>query len=304
MHTLKAQELQKKIKDLEIVKNVSLEVSSGEVVGLLGPNAAGKSTTIKMLVGAIAPSSGEASVAGFDIFKEQEKMKHHIGYVAQYFGLYEELSVLENIRFYASMYGVEDEVLFEVLMQKYKISHFKEKLAGELSGGYLRRLALICALTHDPDVLFLDEPTAGIDPVTRKILWDIFYSLAQEGKTIFVTTHYMEEAERCNKIAFLNSGKIVAKGTPEEIRHSLSKNNIYVLRAKFDVQLVKELEEEPEIELINQYGHELRFVVAKRLSKEALHEKIAPFVLEAFSLEESEANLEDVFIALTQERSS
>ncbi len=284
-----------------VVNSINFEVNKGEIYGLLGPNAAGKTTTIRMLATAITPSSGEATMANLDLFTQPNEIKLRIGYVAQYFGLYEELSVIENIRFYASLYGIDNEELFHELMKTYKIDHFVNKRSGDLSGGYLRRLALICALTHDPDILLLDEPTAGIDPVTRKVLWDLFYELAQNGKTLFVTTHYMEEAARCNNIAFLNSGNIVAQGSPDEIRHSLSENDVYLLKAKFGSNLVKELDRKEEIRLINQYGEELRFVVNKSLSKEQLHKLIEPYVDEEFELLESSPNLEDVFIALTQE---
>lgn len=164
-----------------------------------------------------------------------------------------------------------------------------------------RRLSLCCALSHNPEVIFLDEPTAGIDPVTRKALWDIFYELSQEGKTLFVTTHYMEEAQRCNKIAFLNKGVIVTEGSPKEVENSLNDFNIYKNEQTFKHTLIRKLNEDKNIHLVNQFGDELRIIVKKDFSKDALVDLMTPCIDEAVILENTQANLEDVFIALTQE---
>ena len=181
------------------VDSVSLSVTAGEIFGLLGPNAAGKTTLIRMLCGIIPVDGGSVSIDGQHI----AHAKSRFGYVAQHFGQYEELSVAENLAFYASMYGVTDRDALAVLLERYGLTGFAEAPAGQLSGGYKRRLALACALAHVPAVVFLDKPTAGIDPVTRKLLWDEFYALSSAGKTLFVTTHYMEEAQRCCRQAAL-----------------------------------------------------------------------------------------------------
>ena len=290
--------------DTPVVDNISLHVKKGEIFGLLGPNAAGKTTTIRLLCNLLSISSGTATVAGLDLVKNREALKHKIGYVAQYFGLYDELSVFDNLKFYTSLYGRVDEEKLTALLKKYKIDEFKDAKAGSLSGGYKRRLSLCCALSHEPEVIFLDEPTAGIDPVTRKALWDIFYELSQEGKTLFVTTHYMEEAQRCSKIAFLNRGKIVIEGSPSEVENSLSSFIVYRLTQRFKYELLKILEKNGSVHLVNQFGDELRIMVQKEFTQESLELLISPYVDERVVLELSRANLEDVFIALTQERES
>ena len=287
-----------------VVDRLSLDIKKGEIFGLLGPNAAGKTTTIRLLCNLLSISSGSATIAGLDLVKNQDILKHKIGYVAQYFGLYDELSVFDNLKFYSSLYGEIDEKKLIALLIKYKINEFKDTKAGSLSGGYKRRLSLCCALSHNPDIVFLDEPTAGIDPVTRKALWDIFYELSQEGKTLFITTHYMEEAQRCSKIAFLNRGKVVIEGSPSEVENSLCEFTLYRLSQKFEYALLALLAKNESVHLVNQFGDELRIMVKKEFTKESLALLISPYVRESVVLELSQANLEDVFIALTQEESS
>ncbi|MDF1876954.1 ABC transporter ATP-binding protein [Sulfurimonas sp. SAG-AH-194-L11] len=295
--------LSKSFKGVKVVDGLSLDIKKGEIFGLLGPNAAGKTTTIRMLCSLLEISSGSATIAGYDLSKNSDALKRTIGYVAQYFGLYKSLSVYENLEFYSSLYGdVEKQKLLE-LLKKYQIIDFKDTKAGSLSGGYKRRLSLCCALVHNPEVIFLDEPTAGIDPSTRKALWDIFYSLSQEGKTLFVTTHYMEEAQRCHKIAFLNHGKKVIEGTPSEVENSLSEFCIYSTRQKFDYKLLHVLHTTSGVHLVNQFGEELRVVIKKELTKVKLEELMQAYIQENIELKEVKANLEDVFIALTQDNS-
>jgi len=284
-----------------VVDNVSLQIKKGEIFGLLGPNAAGKTTIIRMLCNLLSISSGSATIDKLDLLKDRDTLKHKIGYVAQDFGLYDELTVFDNLKFYTSLYGEVDEIKLLELLKKYQITEFKDAKAGSLSGGYKRRLSLCCALSHDPDVIFLDEPTAGIDPVTRKALWDIFYELSQEGKTLFVTTHYMEEAQRCNKIAFLNRGKIVTQGSPHEVENSLDDFTTYRLRQSFNYELLTILGENKSVYLVNQFGDELRIIVKKEFLLKDLEALVSPYLDTAVLLEKTRPNLEDVFIALTQE---
>ena len=204
--TIETRNLSRRFGDSLAVDKLSLSINSGEIFGLLGPNAAGKSTTIRLLAGILRADSGKASILGYDLFEQTELIKQHIGYVAQQFSLYPDLTVIENIAFYAGLYGVDDSGRLQELLDIYNLNQFKDKSAGLLSGGYKRRLAIACATAHDPELIFLDEPTAGIDPLSRKELWDLFYALSTDGKTLFVTTHYMEEAERCNRLAFLSHG--------------------------------------------------------------------------------------------------
>jgi ABC-type multidrug transport system ATPase subunit len=281
-------------KDLA-VSDVSLEIEKGKIFGLLGPNAAGKTTLIRMICGIIKSDAGTISINGVSI----KEAKQNFGYVAQYFGQYEELSVWENLTFYAQMYGIDDEVHLESLLERYKLLAFKERRAGKLSGGYKRRLALACALAHDPDVLFLDEPTAGIDPVTRKLLWDDFYELSQQGKTLFVTTHYMEEAERCDELAFIVHGKIIAQGTPQSIKEALGNVHVFAVKTAYNPALHNKLKALEGVKLLNQFGNELRCIISKKLDAEDL-QKASELSLAFYPCE---ASLEDVFIELSQEAS-
>lgn len=293
--------LSKKFAETLVVESLNLQIKKGEIFGLLGPNAAGKTTTIRMLCNLIQPTEGDALIAGESILANSDRLKHKIGYVAQYFGLYNELSVYANLEFYTKLYKDASQAELLQLLEKYELLPFKNSPAGSLSGGYKRRLSLCCALAHDPEVLFLDEPTAGIDPVTRKALWDTFYELTQEGKTLFVTTHYMEEAQRCNRIAFLNHGKKVIEGTPREVTHSLSEYRLYKNRQPFAHALLKKLSANENIYLTNLFGDELRIFVKKGFTSDALQAVMQPYIKEPVRLEDAEANLEDVFIALTQE---
>ena len=294
------QHLVKSFDRKNVVNIENLAIEKGTIFALLGPNAAGKTTIIRVLATIIPADEAKASIAGFDLQTQKKEIQKQIGYVAQNFGLYTELSVIENIRFYASLYGVSDEKHFEELMHKYQISGFKNTKSGVLSGGYKRRLALVCALAHNPNVIFLDEPTAGIDPATRKGLWDIFYELCREGKTLFVTTHYMEEASRCHKIAFLNEGHIITYGSPKEVENSLGNYNVYLYEGEFKYQMLKTLSTFKEIYLLNQFGSELRMLIEKDANIEHIKKEMKPFIKGAVILTKSKANLEDVFIALTQ----
>jgi ABC-2 type transport system ATP-binding protein len=202
------------------VDGLDLEVPVGEVFGLLGPNGSGKTTTIRMLCGLLEPSGGQATVVGYDVAKQPEQVRRRIGYMSQRFGLYDDMTVAENIRFYASIYGLvgrERDERVAQLLDELGLADRRTQLTGTLSGGWKQRVALACATAHRPPMLFLDEPTAGVDPASRRRFWEIIYRLAQEGTTILVTTHYMDEAERCQRIAFLSRGHLIALGTVQEI---------------------------------------------------------------------------------------
>jgi ABC-2 type transport system ATP-binding protein len=202
------------------VEGLELSIRRGEVFGLLGPNGSGKTTTIRMLCGLMAPTSGTATVVGHDVTREPEQVRRKIGYMSQRFGLYDDLTVAENIRFYASIYGLRGPARRErtaELLTDLGLEPRAGQLAGELSGGWKQRLALACATAHRPAMLFLDEPTAGVDPASRRLFWQWIYTLAGQGTTILVTTHYMDEAERCQRLAFLSRGHLIAVGTVAEV---------------------------------------------------------------------------------------
>ena len=211
------------------VDHISFSINYGEIFGFLGANGAGKSTTIRMLCGILAPSSGDAIVAGFDVSHHSEDIKRSIGYVSQRFGLYADLTVEENLQFYGRIYGIKESEARSRIGEILKITGltpFRYKLAGELSGGWKQKLGLANAILHRPKVLFLDEPTAGIDPISRRYVWEVLYQLADEGVALFVTTHYMEEAERCNQIAFISQGRILKIGQPAQLKKELNTNSL------------------------------------------------------------------------------
>ena len=296
---IKTRNLTRQFGDIVAVDDISLTINRGEIYGLLGPNAAGKSTTIRLLSGILRPSSGEARVLGLDLFTQTEKIKRLIGYVAQSFALYPDLTVNENIEFYGGLYGIDDRKRLRQQLELYGLIKFKNKNAGLLSGGYKRRLAMACATTHNPDLIFLDEPTAGIDPVTRKELWDLFYALSTKGKTLFVTTHYMEEAERCNRLAFLSQGRLVIQGSPVEIRASMTDQQVYSCEIPHNPDLAIVLMKTPGIQLVNQFGTELRVITSSLLTLEALHKIISEYHKIPFELAPVSPNIEDAFISLT-----
>lgn len=213
--------LSKRFGDFAAVNAVSLTVPRGQIFGFLGPNGAGKSTTIRMLCGILPPSSGEGSVAGFDITREPERIKENIGYMSQRFSLYEDLTVEENIAFYAGVYRLSPDKRrerTEWVIEMAGLTDRRNSKAGELSGGWRQRLALGCAILHEPPIVFLDEPTSGVDPLSRRKFWELIYTLAQGGVTVFVTTHYMDEAEYCDRLALIYRGRLVAIGTPHELK--------------------------------------------------------------------------------------
>lgn len=213
--------LGKRFGDFQAVKNVNLAVAEGEIFGFLGANGAGKTTAIRMLCGLLLPSEGQGKVAGFDIWKETEKIKRQIGYMSQKFSLYNDLTLAENIEFYAGVYGLDRDTLNskrKQLLADLGLAEQANRMTGDMPLGYKQRLALGCALLHDPKIIFLDEPTGGVDPEARRNFWDLIYHLADEGKTVFVTTHYMDEAEYCNRVSIMYQGEIIAMDSPEALK--------------------------------------------------------------------------------------
>lgn len=217
---ISAVNLTKKFGDFTANDNLNFDVFKGEIFGFLGANGAGKTTAIRILCGLLKPSSGIISVAGFDVFKQTEQIKKHIGYMSQKFSLYEDLTVFENIRFYAKIYGMKTkEIEFKVdtLLNELNFSHAKHKKIKDIPLGWKQKLAFSTAVFHNPKIVFLDEPTGGVDPITRRQFWDLIYETAEKGITVFVTTHYMDEAEYCDRISIMDKGKIVALDTPANL---------------------------------------------------------------------------------------
>jgi ABC-2 type transport system ATP-binding protein len=218
--TIDARDLRKVFGPLVAVDGLTLAVARGEVFGLLGPNGSGKTTTIRMLCGLLAPTPGTALVAGRDVVRDGEGVRRSIGYMSQKYGLYDDLTVVENIRFYSTIYGLHGaarEARIAELVRELDLDDRVAQFAGTLSGGWKQRLGLACAMAHEPPVLFLDEPTAGVDPASRRRFWEIIHEFARRGTTVLVTTHYMDEAARCDRLAFMSRGHLIALGTPDEV---------------------------------------------------------------------------------------
>ena len=225
-YAVQTQNLGKRFGKFEAVKNLNLAVHAGEIFGFLGANGAGKTTAIRMLCGLLLPSSGAGQVAGFDIYKENEKIKQRIGYMSQKFSLYEDLTPAENIEFYGGVYGLKRQPLLKkraALLEELGLAAQANMTTRSLPLGFKQRLALSCALLHEPSIIFLDEPTGGVDPEARRNFLDLIYHMAQQGKTIFVTTHYMDEAEYCNRVSIMYQGEIIALGSPLELKRKFAK---------------------------------------------------------------------------------
>ena len=252
--------LSRRFGDLVAVREVSLSVRRGEIFGVLGPNGAGKSTMIRMLCGILDPTSGSGSVVGYDIRKDSERIKERIGYMTQRFSLYEDLGVEENLRFYAGIYGVprsRRRARVEEVLERTGLGARRRQLAGTLSGGWKQRVALASATIHEPPLLFLDEPTAGVDPVSRREFWNQIHRISAAGTTVLLTTHYMDEAERCHRLAFIFSGSLLDTGTPDEIvdRRALRMAEFEVADATAAADALRAA---PEVDDVSHYGALLR----------------------------------------------
>jgi ABC-2 type transport system ATP-binding protein len=286
------------------VDHVSFEVGKGEVFGFLGPNGAGKTTTIKMLAGLLAPSAGEARVAGLDVAREPEAVKQRIGYMSQLFSLYGDLTVEENITFFGGLYGLrgaERENRRDWVLEMAGLEEARRRLVRELALGFKQRLALGCAVLHRPPILFLDEPTSGVDPLSRRSFWDLIHELARGGTTVLVSTHYMEEAEYCHRLALMNRGRLVALDTPPALRKKLGAP-ILEVRAADAPAAVEALQGEPAVQAVGLFGRALHATVSDAArGEEAVRRRLGEAGIEVESLRRIPPSLEDVFVALVQE---
>jgi ABC-2 type transport system ATP-binding protein len=279
------------------VNNVSLQVSEGEIFAFLGPNGSGKTTFLRMLCGLLTPDSGDGTCLGYSILNEQLEIKKHIGYMTQRFSFYEDLTIRENLDFVARLYNVSDRKRkVNESIERLGMSARRDQLAGTLSGGWKQRLALVAALIHEPKLLLLDEPTAGVDPKARRDFWDEIHLLAGEGITVLVTTHYMDEAERCHRIAYLSFGNLLAHGTAGEVigRAGLS---TWAVAGPDIVNLIPRLKALPSVEQVSVFGNTLHISGTDPLR---LENDLKPFRTEGYRWEKISSGLEDVFIHLME----
>lgn len=300
---IEVKDLTRKFGTFTAVDHVNFSIGYGEIFGFLGPNGAGKSTAIRMLCGILAPTSGTATVGGFDVNTEPERVKESIGYVSQQFSLYTDLTVQENLEFFGAIYGVDSEDLhnrIEKVYEKTALGDHKNKMARALSGGFKQRLAVANCLIHAPKILFLDEPTAGLDPLSRRGLWEMLYELSSGGTALFVTTHYMEEAERCNQIAFISQGKILRIGEPRKLKHEVSGQLIEIECSPL-MKASRVFRNLPGVMGVTAYGTTLHLNVKDiELAKPQVTSVAKKEGIQIDAVRTIEASLEDVFATLTE----
>lgn len=305
VRAIETRHLTKSFGKVTAVSNLNLSIEEGEIFGFLGPNGAGKSTTIRMLCGILEPTSGSATIGGYTIAAQADRIKAIIGYMSQSFGLYRDLTVEENLTFYSRLYLADTKEASrrrEEIIATTGLGRYRTYLTANLSGGWKQRLALACAVVHRPRILFLDEPTAGIDPVSRRIMWDFLYDLAGSGMTLFVTTHYMEEAERCNKIGFIWEGQLVAYDTPQGIKDNFKLYQIIKIQSEKINEVFQLLQRHALTKDITIYGDAIHLAVdsaekALPLLQHFLRERNIT-VIEISTIAPS---IEDVFVALSRQ---
>jgi len=301
-----ARDLERRFGDFIAVDRVSFEVKTGEIFGFLGPNGSGKSTTIRMLTGILAPSFGGGAVGGYDIVAEAEKIKAHIGYMSQKFSLYEDLTVEENIDFYGGIYRIprnRRDSRKEWVLDMAGLRDHRKARTSVLSAGWKQRLALGCAVLHEPSVIFLDEPTSGVDPLSRRRFWDLIYALSAKGVTVFVTTHYMEEAEYCDRLGLIHRGELIAIGSPHELKTDLMKESVVEVICDRPQDAIGEIEDMAEIKGIALFGRGLHVVAADAAGAErALRQRLTARGYRIEGITTVTPSLEDVFVSLIEAR--
>ena len=298
---IRARGLSKRFGQLTAVDQLDLSVPRAEVFGFLGPNGCGKSTTIRMLCGLLQPSEGEVEVLGYQVPRDAEELKRHIGYMTQKFSLYEDLTVQENLEFLAAVQGIgrrETRERIDELLERYWLTDRRRQMAGTMSGGQKQRLALAGAVLHKPDLLLLDEPTSAVDPQSRREFWDSLFELAEQGTTLLVSTHYMDEAERCTRLGILDAGRLVADGSPRELMDALPGHPLLIDCAQ-PREAQRALQGQPAVLAMAQIGATLRVLCEGSDSRETIAATLRRAGVEA-QLRDGEANLEDVFVAVTR----
>lgn len=297
-------DLEKRFGSFVAVNRISFHVSKGEIFGFLGPNGAGKSTTIRMLCGILAPSGGSGTVAGFDIRREPEKIKAHIGYMSQKFSLYEDLTVEQNIDFYSGIYGIapsKKKERKEWVIEMAGLREHRNSRTSILSGGWKQRLSLGCAIMHQPPIVFLDEPTSGVDPISRRQFWELIYGLSEKGVTVFVTTHYMDEAEYCDRLALIYKGELVAVGSPSTLKTEFMKEEVLEVICHRPQDAMGELEALPGVKEVALFGRALHVVVDDQgEAAAAIRTSLENKGYRVERVERILPSLEDVFVSLIE----
>jgi ABC-2 type transport system ATP-binding protein len=295
-----AEGLTRKFGDFIAVDHVSFQVNAGEVVGYLGPNGSGKTTTIRMLLGLLEPSGGRATVLGYDAFRQSEDVRARSGYMSQKFALYNDLTVWENMEFYGGVYGITDRARIASTLDLLGLSAHESTLTGSLSAGWRQRLALGIALVHQPKLLFLDEPTSGVDPTARRAFWDLIYDLSSSGVTVFVTTHYMDEAEYCERVGIMRAGKLLAMDTPGNLKKNTLAGEVWEIAAS---PLQTALDVLPSLRGVLQAGmagDRLRAITLRVVTEKQLQSALQEKGVAVQSVERAEPTLEDVFLSLAR----
>jgi ABC-2 type transport system ATP-binding protein len=305
--TVSVRDLERRFGEFVAVDRVSFDVASGEVFGFLGPNGSGKSTTIRMLTGLLMPSGGTGRVAGFDIRTESDAIKDVIGYMSQKFSLYEDLTVGQNLDFYAGIYRVPKAK--KIARQQWALeigglSGQESRLTGDLAGGWRQRLALACAVMHEPRILFLDEPTSGVDPISRRNFWDLIHTLARRGVTVFVTTHYMDEAEYCDRLALIHRGRLIAQGSPDALKRERMIGHVLEVAVERPVDALRILSRAQAVREVAVFGSLLHVVVADAARDgPAVRDVLERAALRVQGIERITPSLEDVFVSAIQHES-
>ena len=297
-YVIQTEGLTKRFGDFVAVDHITFKVRAGEVVGYLGPNGSGKTTTIRMLLGLLTPTEGKAQVLGFDATREVEQVRARVGYMSQKFALYYDLSVLENLEFYAGVYGVNDRARLAQVLALVGLSGQEKVRAGELSVGWKQRLALGTAIVHRPRLLFLDEPTSGVDPIARRSFWDLIYQLVEDGVTALVTTHYMDEAEYCNRVGIMRAGHLLALDSPYTLKQEALPGIAWDVIALPLMPALKSLETCPCVLRAGLTGDHLRAITPADTSAEDIRQHLSAEGIPDIRIERAEPTLEDVFLAL------
>lgn len=295
-----AEDLTRRFGSFTAVDHVSFSIEEGEIVGLLGPNGSGKTTTIRMLLGLLAPSAGRASVLGFDAFRQSEQVRARVGYMSQKFALYDDLTVWENLVFYAGAYGIRERKPIEAVLELVGLQQQRHVLTAALATGWRQRLALAIALVHQPRLLFLDEPTSGVDPSARRVFWDLIYLLAERGVTVFVTTHYMDEAEYCKRIGIMRDGCLLAMDTPVNLKARVISERIWEVLVEPLERGLAVFASMEGVARVGLSGDRLRLLVGPSVSKRALQDAARSAGLRWIHAAPGEASLEDVFLSLAR----